>query len=223
MVLDQVAPLLEAEGHRVLTPELPGTGGDQSDPSGVTLDGWARFTADVITLEAEPVVLAGHSRGGIVISRTAELIPEKLRRLVYVSGYLLQAGSTLADVSRQDEDSLVPPNMLSTARGVACRLQESVIREALFGECTKADYEFALARMTPEPLKPLVTRLRITGPRFGRVPRAYIECSRDRTITLEAQRKMQAALPCDPVFTLDTDHSPFLSQPEALARLLGGL
>jgi len=31
---------------------------------------------------------------------------------------------------------------------------------------------------------------------------------------------MQSVLLCDPVFTLDTDHSPFLSQPEALARIL---
>jgi hypothetical protein len=53
--------------------------------------------------------------------------------------------------------------------------------------------------------------------------RVYIECSRDRTITLAAQREMQAALPCDPVYTLESDHSPFLSQPERLAQLLGGL
>jgi hypothetical protein len=34
---------------------------------------------------------------------------------------------------------------------------------------------------------------------------------------------MQARLPCDPVFTLDSDHSPFLSRPAELARLLGAL
>ena len=77
--------------------------------------------------------------------------------------------------------------------------------------------------MTPEPLKPLVTPLRITDARFGGVPRAYVECSRDRTVTLAAQRAMQAALPCDPVFTLDSDHSPFLSHPRRLAQVLGGL
>ena len=41
-----------------------------------------------------------------------------------------------------------------------------------------------IARMTPEPLKPLVTPLRVTEQRFGRVPRAYIECLQDRTVTL---------------------------------------
>ena len=78
----------------------------------------------------------------------------------------------------------------------------------------------ARARLVPEPLKVLAAPLRITAQRFGRVPRAYIETARDCAVTLAAQRRMQASLPCMPVFTLDTDHSAFLSQPEALARIL---
>jgi hypothetical protein len=117
----------------------------------------------------------------------------------------------------------VPPNMLPAAGGSTCLLDAKVIRAALFGQCSDADYEYALARMSPEPLKPLVTRLRVSASRFGRVPRAYVECLQDRTVTLPAQRRMQADLPCDPVFTLDSDHSPFFSHPEPLARWLGGL
>jgi hypothetical protein len=66
----------------------------------------------------------------------------------------------------------------------------------------------------------LAAPVRITAERFGRVPRAYIETLRDRAVTPAAQRRMQSVLPCDPVFALDSDHSPFLSQPEALARIL---
>jgi pimeloyl-ACP methyl ester carboxylesterase len=113
--------------------------------------------------------------------------------------------------------------MIPVASGATCNLQPQVIRSALFGQCSDADYEHALARMTPEPLKPLVTPLKVTAQRFGSVPRAYIECLQDRTITLTAQRRMHAELPCDPVLTLDSDHSPFLSHPAELARLLGGL
>jgi hypothetical protein len=72
-------------------------------------------------------------------------------------------------------------------------------------------------------LKPLVAKLRITPEGFGSVPRAYVECTRDRTISLAAQRRMQASLPCDPVFTLASDHSPFLSHAPELAEILGGL
>jgi pimeloyl-ACP methyl ester carboxylesterase len=220
---EKVAPLLEAQGHRVLVPELPATGADASDPATVTLESWARFVADLITRESQPVTLVGHSRGGIVISRVAELVPERLRRLVYVSAYLLPAGESLAGAARADLESLVPPNMIPAASGITCSLRPEVIRSALFGQCAQADYEYALARMSPEPLKPLVTPLKVSAQKFGRVPRAYIECREDRTVTLAAQRRMQAVLPCEPVLALDSDHSPFLSHPQELARLLGGL
>ena len=220
---EKVVPQLEAQGHRVHTPELPATGADPGNPAEVTLETWARFVADVVARESQPVTLVGHSRGGIVISRTAELVPESLRRLVYLSAYLLPAGASLAGTARADLDSLVPPNMIPAAGGITCSLRAEVIRPALFGQCSDADYEHALARMTPEPLKPLVTPLKVSGQRFGSVPRAFIECLQDRTVTLAAQRRMQADLPCDPVLTLDSDHSPFLSHPRELARLLGGL
>jgi pimeloyl-ACP methyl ester carboxylesterase len=219
----KVAPLLEAQGHEVRTPELPSTGADPTDPATATLESWARFVADIASDDAQPVILVGHSRGGIVISRAAELIPERIRCLVYVSGYLLSNGNTLADTAREDCDSLVPANMIPAAGGVTCRLRDTVIREALFGQCTDEDYEHAKAHLSPEPLKPLVTPLRITDARFGRVPRAYVECSEDRTNTLAAQRRMQAAMPCSPVLTLDSDHSPFFSHAAELAQWLGRL
>lgn len=219
----KLQPLLESQGHLVRTPELPGTGSDPTDPASVTLESWAQFVAGIVESEREPVTLVGHSRGGIVISRTAELVPERLRRLVYLSAYLVPAGGSLAESARTDEDSLVPPNMIPAASGHTCHLRDEVIRTALFGQCSDADFDYARARMTPEPLKPLVTRLRVSAARFGRVPRAYVECSQDRTVTLPAQRRMQADLPCDLVHTLDSDHSPFLSHPEELARVLGGL
>jgi pimeloyl-ACP methyl ester carboxylesterase len=219
----KVVPLLEAQGHRALALELPATGADSSDPARITLDRWARFVAQTLENQPQPVTLVGHSRGGIVISRAAELVPEKLRRLVYLSAYLIPSGGTLAQTARTDAESLVPPHMIPAEGGMTCSLAPAVIRSALFGQCTDEDYEYALARMTPEPLKPLVTPMKLTAQRFGGVPRAYIECRQDRTVTLAAQRRMQADLPCDPVLTLDSDHSPFLSHPQELARLLGGL
>jgi pimeloyl-ACP methyl ester carboxylesterase len=216
----KLVPLLEAQGIDVRTPDLPATGADFTDPADVTLESWARLVADAVGAAPEPVILLGHSRGGVVISRAAELLPERVRRLVYLSAYLLPAGKTLAEIARTDTDSLVPPNMVPAAGGVTCNLRSSVIRDALFGLCADEDHEYALTRMRPEPLRPLVTPLHVTDQRFGRVPRTYIECSQDRTITLAAQRRMQAVLPCDPVLTLASDHSPFLSEAPALARML---
>jgi pimeloyl-ACP methyl ester carboxylesterase len=166
------------------------------------------------------VVLVGHSRGGIIISAVAERIPERIRKLVYLAAFLLPSGRTLADEANAIEDSLVPPNMIPAQSGLTCTVRASVLREAFYGKSSNEDATFAISRLGQEPLKPLVTPLELSTARYGRVPRTYIETTRDRAVTPRAQTRMQSVLPCDPVFTLDSDHSPFLSQPEALARIL---
>lgn len=206
----KLIPLLEQSGARVIAPELPTSG---------TFDDWARYVAGIV--EGEPgSVLVGHSRAGAVISRVAELSPGAVRTLVYLAAYLLPAGQSVAEEARRDSDSLIAPNMVPVKRGVSCALRTEVLREAFYGDCSEEDFEFARARLAPEPTRILAAPVQVTDERFGRVPRAYIETARDRAVTLPAQRRMQSVLPCAPVFTLDTGHSPFLSQPEALARIL---
>jgi pimeloyl-ACP methyl ester carboxylesterase len=207
----KLIPLLEHAGARVIAPDLPAAGAELED--------WATLVAGVV--EREPgCVLLGHSRGGAVISRVAELVPGSIRRLVYLSAYLLPDGESVAEEARRDAASLVAPNMLPVKRGLTCTIRAEVLRETFYGECTDEDFEYARTRLSPEPLRVLAAPVRITAERFGRVPRAYIETLRDRAVTPAAQRRMQSVLPCDPVFALDSDHSPFLSQPEALARIL---
>lgn len=220
---ERLTPLLAGAGHRVLTPELPGTGAEGSDPATATLEVWARAVTDVLTRQPEPVTLVGHSRGGLVISRVAELAPDRLRGLVYLAAYLLPAGAQIAATARDDAGSLVPANLLPAASGITCTLRAEVVRDAFHGDCDAATATWAASRLTPEPLKPLVTPLRVSAERFGRVPRAYIECTRDRTISLGEQRRMREAWPCEPVVTLESDHSPFLSHPRELAEALQAL
>jgi pimeloyl-ACP methyl ester carboxylesterase len=218
----RLVPLLEAQGHRVVTPELPATGSDAADPARITLETWASFVAELLSAEHEPV-LVGHSRAGIVISRAAELAPRRVQRLVYLAAYLLPAGASMAAAARADAESLVPANMLPTASGHTCTLRPDIVRDAFYGDCDDDTVAFARSQLSPEPLKPLVTPVKVTEARFGAVPRTYIECTRDRTVSLFAQRRMHAALPCAPVITLESDHSPFLSHPHELAAALAGL
>jgi hypothetical protein len=110
--------------------------------------------------------------------------------------------------------------MVAAESGITCTLRPEIVRQAFYGDCDDETVAWASARLTPEPLKPLVSALKVTSGAFGSVPRTYIECTRDRTVSLDAQRRMQASWPCDPVFTLESDHSPFLSHPRDLAGLL---
>ena len=219
----KIMPLLQARRFRVVAPDLPAMGADRTDPATVTLASWSSFVADIVKQQPGRVVLVGHSRAGAIISQVAEGLPERIERLVYLAAYLLPNGRSVAAEARDDVGSLVPPNMIPAASGVTCTLRPEVVTEAFYGQCSAADRSHALARLSPEPLKPLAAAVKVSAARFGTVSRAYIETTQDRTLSLAAQRRMRAALPCEPVFTLDSDHSPFLSRPEELAQILGSL
>jgi len=51
------------------------------------------------------------------------------------------------------------------------------------------------------------------------IPKLYIQCTLDKAITIKAQKSMCEKIPCE-VKILDTDHSPFFSQPEKLVDLI---
>jgi hypothetical protein len=67
-----------------------------------------------------------------------------------------------------------------------------------------------------------VTPLALSEGRFGRVPRIYVKCRRDRAIPLPLQQLMVVAMPC-PVVSMDADRSPFYSAPDQLAMALASI
>ncbi len=77
--------------------------------------------------------------------------------------------------------------------------------------------------LLPQAAAPFATAVLTTAENFGRIPRVYIECLRDRAISPSVQRQMYTALPCRKVITMDTDHSPFFSAPEELVAHLTSL
>jgi pimeloyl-ACP methyl ester carboxylesterase len=210
---DRIVPLLEAAGHDVIAPDLPGMGTNQSIPvEQVTLADWGDYVAGLVREAKAPVVLAGHSRGGLVIGEAAERVPELLAGLIYVTALLVPPGQSLADVTghRPEPGAKMPSQEALAAMG----------RTLFYSSCTPEDADWALARLHREPMQVMTTPASVTWERWGRVPRGFIECSEDRTLTLDKQREMQAPAPCDPVITLSADHSPFLCAPEALARAM---
>lgn len=217
---ERLAPLLTAEGHQVLAPDLPGMGVDRrlvgSDPLGE----WADFVAKLAASSEEPVILVGHSLGGVVISEVAERVPEAVDRLVYLAAFLLRPGQSLADVANRYPD-VGPAPALRPADVPAHVIVDPEQGIPIFYNRTSANYaRAAVDRLVAQPLAAFTTPVRLTAERFGRVPRAYVEATDDRAISLEMQRDMQADLPCEPVITLQSDHSPFYSAVPELAKAL---
>ncbi len=218
---DEVAPLLRAAGHTVIAPDLPGMGEDRTPLGKVNLSSWTMFVADLIAQEFEPVVLVGHSRGGIVISEVAQLIPDRIQTLVYLAAFLVPNGETLRDMLAMHEGRpAARDTMVFGADGISSTIKTEKVAPVFYNTTPAPLGQKAERLVGAEPLTSFTTPIGVTADRFGRVKRAYIECLQDNAIPIELQRMMQAAQPCSPVMTLDTDHSPFFSAPDELTRAL---
>jgi pimeloyl-ACP methyl ester carboxylesterase len=216
----KVIPRLQKEGHAVLAPDLPSLGKDRTPISEVTLDKWTDAVTQVLDAQTEPVILVGHSRGGIVISQAAERRPERVKELVYVAAALIPSGALWGEIFFSDGTSLIIPNLLVAEDQSYATVREDVLKEVFYGDCSEEDVTLAKSLLAPEPLVPNFTGLSLTKQNFERVPRVYIECLRDKAVPLSLQRKMYGDLPCQKVISMDTDHSPFFSAPDELVAHL---
>jgi len=206
---DKVTPLLTQAGHEVIAPDLPGHGNDKTPVREVTLQSCVDHVVQILDTQLKPVILVGHSTGGLVITQTAEQRPGMVKALVYLSAFLLQNGERCVDM--HDPESLARENLVLSNDGGNER-----VKEMFYSDCSDKDIAWAQSLLVPAPLQIAFTPVATSENNFGRVPRYYIECLRDRAITHSCQRRMYTALPCKHVFTLDTSHSPFLSAPQAL-------
>ena len=219
---EYVIPLLEARGHRAVAAELPGMGSDQTPLAELDFAAWANSLAGVIEAAGEPVVLVGHSRGGVVISQAAELVPDRIDLCVYLTAILVRDGESAMDSSGLvPADTLRERNYELTDDSLAFKVLPELALS--YGNSPPELVERALERMTPEPVFALTTPLKLTAERYGTVPRAYVECLRDETVTPPLQKAMQARVPCQHVRAIDTDHCPAYSAPELVAAVLDEL
>ncbi|MBT97890.1 MAG: hypothetical protein CL902_04600 [Dehalococcoidia bacterium] len=223
---DKVVPLLEAEGHDAVTVDLPGnTYGEFDVPLGlVTLSSYTDHVCKVLDQLDEPVVLVGHSLGGLTITQAAESRPDKIRSLVYLTALLFGNGVAMRPVAGRDPESikagLERDSWIVSDDLASITFLESSLRSRFYNDCSDDDFTWVKPMLVPQPSGPLMDPIQTTLENYGRVPKVYIECERDGALPLAYQREMQANVPCDRTITMGTGHSPFLSAP---AELVGHL
>ncbi len=221
---DKVVPLLEQAGHQVEALDLPGQGQDKTPIREITLAACTNRVCETLDAHAEPVILVGHSLGGIVITQAAEERPAKIHRLVYLTALLPQNGESLLQIAQTESDSLVLPNLVvNEEQGYATFKEGAPLKDMFYGGCSDEDVARATSLLVRQAIAPMATPVRITAERFGRVPRVYIECLLDRAISPASQKRMYTATPCQTILSMQTSHSPFFSAPQQLVRHLTSL
>ncbi len=194
--------------------ELPSCVAPPGASGGVVGDMYADADAVRAALDEEggSVMLVGHSYGGMVITDAAAGCGN-VEQLVYLGSVMPELDETLASLGGSREPG---PWMDPRPEDGTMGVKAEFIPDAFMQDCDEAAVAGAVERLTRQPLAV-----------FGQTPRAvawrekpstYIVCAEDRATPPEAQREY--ARRAGKLVEIPTDHHPFLSRPELLARVL---
>jgi len=228
---------------------VPGQGAaflsERSPLAGIGIDDYAeRVIAAIDALWAgghRRIVVVGHSMGGIALNAAGERAAGKIDALVYLAanmpasdvpvgvyfGLPEAAGARVNPVLLGDPSATgafrIDPLSTDPAYRAALRL-------AFYNDASDADFEAAAHLLTPDmPFGPMVTPIALSARRWGAIERHYIVCLRDNAVPQPLARRFiadaDALVPGNRtrVHELDTGHSPFVTAPQELARLLAGI
>jgi pimeloyl-ACP methyl ester carboxylesterase len=192
---------------------------------------------EAASLSDGKVILVGHSAGGMTISAVAEQVPNLLLAVVYLAGFMVPSGMPLLAMLQHEtlSSALAPglfvgdPATIGATRinaGSTDEAYRSLLKAAFYGDVSESDFAYAASQLhCDESNAGALAPSEITPGRFGTVPRHYIRCTQDRAIPLTGQDHMVATVDAalggrTIIHTLESSHSPFLSQPDTLSKIL---
>lgn len=192
--------------------ELPSCGSGPADGLG-DMHADADAVRELLKRIPEPVILCGHSYGGMVIT-DAGADQANVAHLVYLSAVMPDQDQPHASFAGPEP----PPWMESWDDGTAgVRTERSELLHALFlQDCDQETRDEATRRLTRQSLAAFVQPPR--GVAWRTVPSTYVVCTDDRATPPAVQRVWSK--PATEVRELHSGHHPFLSQPDLLAQLI---
>ena len=175
---EEVADILRDAGHMVYCPTLYGNGiGD--DRSNCGLEEAIGSIAEYLEVNyLTDVRLVGHGYAGMVISGIADRLKKKIRRLVYVNGFVPHNGESLIDMTPKPQAVAVAA--IAKENGNSLMLPFDIWREVYMND---ADLTLALStysRLNPHPFNTFTDKISLKRPLSElSVGKSYINCRQD--------------------------------------------
>lgn len=225
-----------------LRPGQPGLATERSALADLTLDLITKDLAGALSeirRRADRLVLVAHSAGGGPASAVVEREPGLVDHLVYLSGFVPAGRPRFTDYITAPENAHAThaPQTGDPERIGALRLnplspddaEVEAIRSSFLQDWPAERPAWRALIQPDEATAVLSDPVRVSADRWGAVPRSYIRLTGDRALPVVTQDLMIAeadrAAPDRPfeVHSLPGGHSPFLTRPDELGRLLAGI
>ena len=154
-----------------------------------------------------PVVLCGHSYGGMIITEAGS--DARVSQLLYVTSVMPASGQSQGELTGSE-----PAPWLQPGDDGTIGVDPDLIREFFLQDCDEATTEQALARLARQSLAPFAQAPRQIA--WQHKPSTYFVCTEDLATPAEVQRRRirdETRL-----VEFHAGHHPFLSRPEAFAQ-----
>lgn len=162
-----------------------------------------------IAAAEEPVVLCGHSYGGVIITEAG--VDDRVTQLLYVTSVMPDAGQSQADLIGSE-----PAPWLAPSDDGTVGVDPDMIRKFFLQDCDEVTTAQALSRLTRQSLVPFTQPPRQIA--WRQTPATYIVCTEDLATPAEVQ--LGRVRPGARVVEFDAGHHPFLSRPDAFAQTI---
>ena len=201
-----VAPLA-ARGIATVAVPLPSCGeaGEERGDLYADVDACKR----AIARAESPVILCGHSYGGMVITEAGA--DERVTQLYYVTSVMADAGQSQGELLGGE-----PAPWLDPSDDGTIGVHADLVREHFLQDCDAATTDQALARLTRQSLAPFMQAPRLVA--WKEKPATYFVCTEDLATPADVQRRR--VKPGTRHVEFAAGHHPFLSQPDAFADSL---
>jgi pimeloyl-ACP methyl ester carboxylesterase len=156
-----------------------------------------------------PVVLCGHSYGGVIITEAG--IDDRVSQLLYLISVMPDAGQSQADLIGSE-----PAPWLMPSDDGTIGVDPDMIRDLFLQDCDEVTTGQALSRLTRQSLTPFTQPPRQIA--WRQKPATYVVCTADLATPAEVQRRR--IRPGARVVEFDAGHHPFLSRPDAFAQTI---
>jgi pimeloyl-ACP methyl ester carboxylesterase len=201
---DKVVPLLQAKGLHVVSVQNPLT----------SLSDDVAATRRVLDVQTGPVVLVGHSWGGVVISEAGT--HERVKSLVYVAAFAPSEGQSAAELGKGYP---TPPGsnfIVQDREGFLTLSAEGMAKH--FAQ----DLPAAQTRLMAATQGPISARSfdeRVTAAAWKTGPSWYVLTRQDHMIDPALQQAMAEKIAAR-IVVLPTSHVPQLSKPAQVADVI---
>ncbi len=201
--------LLESRGHAVHALDHPTVHADNARELSLADD--ARGVQGAIDALVGDVIVVAHSYGGI--PATIGATSPRVRHIIYISAFVLDEGESLL----QAVGGVKPDWWQMDGTMVRPGNAQHPPQQLFYGDLEPARADAAAARLRPQALKAFTDP--VTAVAWRDRPTTYVLTEQDAVFPVQAQEAL-AARAGSTLHRLSTSHSPFLSQPDAVARII---